>query len=692
MLNLVLVQWRPRKGDYDGNLRRVQALFRQIATLDPQPDVVIFPETSLTGYFLEGGVRELAQPAATVFADLQKAYLAARGADAPLLDIVIGFYEMYRDRYFNSAMYATLGGAVGNERTKNKEQRTSEQRTSEQRTSEQRTSDQRTSDQTSKESGSQTDAYAVTGIRHVHRKVFLPSYGVFDEARFVENGHHITAFDTRWGRAALLICEDAWHSLTGTIAALDGAQMLYIVSASPARGVSGQTPSNVEHWEMLLRNMASEHGMYVAIAQLTGFEGGKGFAGGSLVVGPRGETHARGPLWQEALVQANVDLRDLHLVRADLPLLADTETLLPHLIRELQTAGLNQRDRPTWEHSFLPTSTPPALDRSSAHERALHGLPHNAETGDGKTTHPDEAQASTTAREEQTTKTFNALPVIAAPSFDPASDAPLRLDAEAATTWLIQFLQDEVTVRRGFKKVVLGLSGGVDSALVAYLCARAFGPENVVGIRMPYRTSSRESLDHAQLVAEDLGIQCETIEISDAVDGYLRYAADADGRRRGNVMARMRMIILFDQSARYNCIPIGTGNKTERLFGYFTWHADDSPPVNPLGDLFKSQVWQLAEHLGVPDVIVGKPASADLIVGQTDESDFGISYREADRILYWLLQGYTTERLVELGFKPESIRIVTQRVSSTHWKRHLPSVAMLSSTAIGEYYLRPLDY
>ncbi|HEY0601635.1 MAG TPA: NAD(+) synthase, partial [Herpetosiphonaceae bacterium] len=128
------------------------------------------------------------------------------------------------------------------------------------------------------------------------------------------------------------------------------------------------------------------------------------------------------------------------------------------------------------------------------------------------------------------------------------------------------------------------------------------------------------------------------------------------------------------------------------LFGYFTWHADDSPPVNPLGDLFKSQVWQIAQYLGVPDVIVSKPASADLIVGQTDESDFGISYREADRILYWLLQGYTTERLVELGFKPESVRIVTQRVGSTHWKRHLPSVAMLSSTAIGEYYLRPLDY
>jgi NAD+ synthase (glutamine-hydrolysing) len=663
MLNLVLVQWRPQKGNYQANIQRIQALFSQIAALDPQPDVVIFPETSLTGYFLEGGVRELAQPAVTVFADLQAAYVAARGPDAPPLDLVIGFYEIYRDRYFNSALYATLGGEPRTETPKGY---------SEPRTGEEQGHDSRT-----------------PGIRHVHRKVFLPSYGVFDEARFVESGHHISAFDTRWGRAAILICEDAWHSLTGTIAALDGAQILYIVSASPARGASGPTPSNVDHWEMLLRNMASEHGMYVAIAQLTGFEGGKGFAGSSLVVGPRGETHARGPLWNEALVQAGVDLRDLHLVRADLPLLADTETLLPHLIQELRTAGTSDRERPSWEQT--PRSTAVAVPARGVDRERSAALPQPVESGDGTTTHPDEARSSGTAR-QQIKQIFAPLPVIPAPAFDPNSDEPLKLDAAAASEWLIRFLQDEVTLRRGFKKVVFGLSGGVDSALAAYLCARAFGPENVVGIRMPYRTSSRESLEHAQLVVDDLGIQCETIEISDAVDGYLRFAADADGRRRGNVMARMRMIVLFDQSARYNCIPIGTGNKTERLFGYFTWHADDSPPVNPLGDLFKSQVWQLAEYLGVPKVIVSKPASADLIVGQTDESDFGISYREADRILYWLLQGYTTERLVELGFKSESVRIVTQRVSSTHWKRHLPSVAMLSSTAIGEYYLRPLDY
>jgi NAD+ synthetase len=209
---------------------------------------------------------------------------------------------------------------------------------------------------------------------------------------------------------------------------------------------------------------------------------------------------------------------------------------------------------------------------------------------------------------------------------------------------------------------------------------------------MPYRTSSRESLDHAQMVIDQLGIRSTTIDISPAVDAYASTDPDIDGRRKGNIMARMRMIILFDYSQKLGMLPIGTGNKTERLFGYFTWHADDSPPVNPLGDLFKTQVWQLARALGVPSVIVDKPASADLIVGQTDEADFGISYPQADRILQFLVQGYGVKRLTAMGFPPEEVALVKQRLNSTHWKRHLPSTAMVSATAIGEFYLRPLDY
>ncbi len=197
---------------------------------------------------------------------------------------------------------------------------------------------------------------------------------------------------------------------------------------------------------------------------------------------------------------------------------------------------------------------------------------------------------------------------------------------------------------------MVGISGGVDSAVTAFLAARALGNERVLGLRMPYRTSSPESLEHAQLVIDALGIESRTLDISAAVDGYLSQEPEADPTRRGNVMARVRMIALFDQSARLRGVPLGTGNKTERLFGYFTWHADDSPPINPLGDLFKTQVWALARHLGVPDVIISKPASADLIRGQTDEGDFGISYARADVILQWLVSGYAATDLVARGF------------------------------------------
>ena len=152
------------------------------------------------------------------------------------------------------------------------------------------------------------------------------------------------------------------------------------------------------------------------------------------------------------------------------------------------------------------------------------------------------------------------------------------------------------------------------------------------------------------------------------------------------------MIVLFDQAAKLGALPVGTGNKSERLLGYFTWHADDSPPINPLGDLFKTQVWALARHLGLPDAVIDKPASADLVVGQTDEDDLGVAYTEADLILLQLIEGRTPEWLTMAGFAPGSVATVRNRLESTHWKRNLPTVAMLSSTAIGEWYLRPVDY
>jgi NAD+ synthetase len=284
------------------------------------------------------------------------------------------------------------------------------------------------------------------------------------------------------------------------------------------------------------------------------------------------------------------------------------------------------------------------------------------------------------------------LPIYQARDFDPADDTILRLNAPLVVDWLVRFLQAELRLRRGFERAIVGISGGVDSALTAFLCARALGAENVIGVRMPYRDSSPESLAHGQLVVDQLGLRADTIDITPAAEGYLATQPDADPRRRGNVFARTRMIVLFDLSAKYGALPVGTGNKTERLFGYFTWHADDSPPVNPLGDLFKTQVWQLARHLGVPDAIVSKPASADLIVGQTDEGDFGISYARADRILHYLLLGYPESWLIDKGFPSADVQLVKGKLESTHWKRHLPTFAMLSATSINDYYLRPVDY
>jgi NAD+ synthetase len=424
-----------------------------------------------------------------------------------------------------------------------------------------------------------------------------------------------------------------------TLAALDGAQVLLVVSATPARGLdSPEAPANLERWERLAADSASEHGMYVAVAQLVGFEGGKAFVGGSVVAGPSGRILAKGPLFESGITRVDLDFEEITRVRADQPLLADLRNRLPRLMAELNRAPGAPSASSTWE--------------GRAAGRVRQGA-------------------------------------VVAP---PASD-PLVINAELARRWLVEFIRDEVQRRRGFDGVVLGLSGGVDSALVAYLAAEALGKENVTAVRMPYRTSSPESLSHAQLVIDALGLPSRTVDISAGVDGIAAAIGEPPSPAAlGNIMARMRMITLFDLSSRLRALPIGTGNKTERLFGYFTWHADDSPPVNPIGDLFKTQVWALARHVGVPGVIVDKPASADLVQGQTDETDFGIAYARADGILHWLLSGYRPEQVAALGYSAAEVELVRARLDGTHWKRRLPTVAMLSQTAIGEYYLRPVDY
>lgn len=595
MLRIAVVQFRPRKGAYTENLSRVGGVFRELATAGAPPDLVILPEAALTGYFLEGGVQDLAVPAERLYTDLTRIHAEA---GAPPWDVVVGFYEIWKNRIHNSALVASLGGS---------------------------------------------DA----GIRHVHRKVFLPSYGVFDEERFVEPGLSVEACDSRHGRLAAIVCEDAWHSLLPTIAALDGALLLVVVSASPARGIGPDPdgdgdgrPASVRRWERTVQAIAAEHGMYLVLAQLPGFEGGKALQGGSCVVGPRGEVLARAPLFEEAVLRVELDLEEITRARAETPLLSDLEMRLPHLVENLARRRGGDGARPP---------APAAPTRRSRGPR-----PPQPAAGQGD---------------------------------------PLAIDPELTRRWLVEFIRDEVTRRRGFERAVVGLSGGVDSALVAFLAAEALGPDQVTAIRMPYRSSSPDSLAHADLVIAATGVEVETVDISAGVDGLAgALPSDPTPARLGNIMARMRMITLFDHSAGRAALPLGTGNKSERLLGYFTWHADDSPPVNPIGDLFKTQVWALARHLGVPSVILNKPASADLVVGQTDEADFGISYAKADHILHWLLLGYRPEEIAALGYTEEEVALVRGRLESTHWKRRLPTVAMLSQTAIGEFYLRPVDY
>ena len=267
----------------------------------------------------------------------------------------------------------------------------------------------------------------------------------------------------------------------------------------------------------------------------------------------------------------------------------------------------------------------------------------------------------------------------------------LELDYSLVAEVLTRFVREELAVR-GYERAVVAVSGGVDSAVTLALAAQALGAQNVHALSLPHRDSSPESVAHARLVAERFGVRLETVDITPMVEGYALQTPDLTPRRKGNVMARTRMIVTFDKSEQYRALPLGTGNKTERLFGYFTWHADDSPPVNPLGDLYKTQVWGLAEFLGVPDEIIGKAPTADLEPGQTDEADLGVRYRRADVILEHYLKGYPDAYIVGLGYTPEEVALVKRRVNRTHYKRHLPAVALISSTAIGEFYLRPLDF
>jgi predicted amidohydrolase len=281
-LDVAVVQWKPRKGDLTANFETLEAIFAQLlASPNGAPALVVLPEAALTGYFLEGGVYELALGAPAFAARLDATWRRAGGSSD--IDVCAGFYENDGGAYHNSAIYATIGG-----------------------------------------SGPR--------IAHVHRKMFLPTYGVFDEERFLSRGRRLDVFPSAFGTAAILICEDAWHSIMPTIAALKGARLLIVPSASPGRGLGGDgLLESVERWRATLTLTASEHGVYIVYAGLTGFEGGKGMSGGTSVVSPRGEILASLDELSVAILRASLDPAEVDLARATLPLLGDLGAVLPDL-------------------------------------------------------------------------------------------------------------------------------------------------------------------------------------------------------------------------------------------------------------------------------------------------------------------------------------------------------------------------
>ncbi len=258
----------------------------------------------------------------------------------------------------------------------------------------------------------------------------------------------------------------------------------------------------------------------------------------------------------------------------------------------------------------------------------------------------------------------------------------LALNMDIVQKLLVDFLRDGIR-NPGFQKAVIGLSGGVDSTVSVYLATRALGKENVLGVMMPYRSSNPQSRKDAELVARNLGIATELVDISPMVDVYLEGFNVNDRLRSGNIMARQRMIVLYDISSRDRALVVGTSNKTEIFLGYGTLFGDTACALNPLGDLYKTQVWQLAAALGVPREIIDKKPSADLWEGQTDENELGFTYKKVDHLLYYMIdERRSIAELEQMGFEREFILRVRDIVRRNQFKRALPVIAKVSNRTV----------
>ncbi len=268
----------------------------------------------------------------------------------------------------------------------------------------------------------------------------------------------------------------------------------------------------------------------------------------------------------------------------------------------------------------------------------------------------------------------------------------LTINTDVARQILTGFIRSEVT-RAGFSRAVINLSGGLDSALSLALAIEALGAENVLALRLPNRTSSADSLEHAQLLIDKYGIPNETVEITDMVDPLIKRDPNISNVRKGNIMARMRMIVLYDKTEAFKGLPIGTSNKTEILLGYSTLWGDMASAINPIGDLYKTQVRQLSRALGIPGPIIDKPPSADLWAGQTDEDELGFTYEQVDQLLYLLVdQRYSPQECIEEGYDEKFVNAVITRVRRNQFKRMMPPIAKLSNRTIGYYFLYLRDW
>jgi NAD+ synthase len=266
----------------------------------------------------------------------------------------------------------------------------------------------------------------------------------------------------------------------------------------------------------------------------------------------------------------------------------------------------------------------------------------------------------------------------------------MRINCELTARVLESFIRDELS-KAGFSRVVVGLSGGIDSAVACVLAARALGPEKVRAVMMPYKTSSKESLMDARAIVDELGVESEIVDITPIVDGYFLSQPQASTLRQGNGMARARMVVLFDKSMAYRALVLGTSNKTELLLGYGTLYGDMASAINPIGDLYKTDIFQLAAYLKIKDAILKKKPTADLWAGQSDEAELGFTYAEVDELLYELIdQRQLPEKLINKGFKTDFVHKVIQKIQGSQFKRRGPIICKVSPRTVTHdfHYLR----